>query len=87
MQTKFNFVLRIVTLLREHGMGKPQPNEQNFLQRRMIETYREHQSEFQKMIEAGEANRTLIDFTSDAAFLRRLKLHKEYINTSQTKKS
>jgi hypothetical protein len=53
----------------------------------MQETYREHQSEFQKIIDNAQANRVLVDFTSEAAFLKRLSLHKEFINSSQIKRT
>lgn len=46
----------------------------------------ENRSQFKWPRDDREANTLITDFCSDAAFLKRLKLHKEWINQSETKR-
>ena len=61
--------------------------DRGYLQKRMQETFMENRSQFKWPRDDREASTLITDFCSDAGFLKRLKLHKEWVNQSATKRS
>jgi len=59
---------------------------ENFVLQILTHTYRAHQNDFNRLLSDPEAMKTIRDFSSSVGFLRRIALHKKFINKSSVKR-